>query len=120
MLGLTAGLIGLFLLLVSPSPHSHLGGSLRPILGLAWLAFGVMVASSARAGVVVDKNGISVRTRFRRSNYRWGEIRNFEFRPSLADPHSVFISEMDETFALSGSRLDPPANDAEPKRWLSS
>jgi hypothetical protein len=67
ILGLAAGLIGVFLLVVSPSPHSQLGGSLRPVLGLAWLAFGVMAASGARAGVVVGKDGIVVRTRFRQT-----------------------------------------------------
>jgi hypothetical protein len=86
MLGLAAGLIGVFFLVVSPSPHSQLGGSLRPLLGLAWLAFGVMAASGARAGVVVGKDGIVVRTRFRQSSYRWAEIRGFDLQSSLTRP----------------------------------
>jgi len=56
------------------------------MLGLAWLAFGVMAASGARAGVVVGKDGIVVRTRFRQSSYRWAEIRGFDLQPLLARP----------------------------------
>lgn len=120
ILGLAASLIGLFLLVVSPSPHSHLGGPLRPVLGLAWLAFGAMVASGARAGVAVEKDGIGVRTRFRRSSYRWSEIRDFELRPSPFRPSLCIHLRNGRDIRAVGFASNRPANASEPKRWLSS
>ena len=115
MLGLAAGLIGVFLLVVSPSPHSQLGGSLRPVLGLAWLAF-FMAASGARAGVVLDKDGIVVRTRFRQSSYRWAEIRGFDLQPSLTRPPlCIHLRDVRDIRARGFEESNPQRNVGEPR-----
>lgn len=76
--------IGLFLLLTSPSQGSSLAGSLRPVYGLAWIAFGLLPLRKVIAGVIVERDGITVRSpRFRTTRYKWPEIKEFAFRPSI-------------------------------------
>lgn len=76
-------LIGLFLILVPPSSGSHFDGPLRPVLGLAWIGFGIMAVSKVRSGVTVEKEGILVRSRVGSARYQWSEITDFQWRPSL-------------------------------------
>jgi hypothetical protein len=74
---------GLFFILVSPSPGSEFDGPLRPVLGLAWIGFGIMSVNKVRAGVIVEKEGIVVRSRIRSDRYQWSEINEFKWQPSL-------------------------------------
>jgi len=73
---------GLFLLLTRPE-GGDFNGSLRPVLGLAWIAVGLLPLSGLRAGLVVRQDGIEVRSRLRTSNYRWSDIKHFDLRPSI-------------------------------------
>lgn len=74
---------GLFLILVPPSPGSQLTGPYRPVLGLTWIGCGIMFVSKVRSGVTVEREGILVRSRIGSSRFRWSEINEFQWRPSL-------------------------------------
>lgn len=83
-LGVAAGLAGLFLVFVDPLRHGALDGPLRPLLGLAWLGFGAIAGLGARAGLIVDQEGITVRPRYGRSkHFAWDEIEEFVLRRSF-------------------------------------
>lgn len=84
---------GLLLLLTEPSSGSNLNGSLRPVLGAVWLTFGLLVASGARTGLVVNPEGITVRYRFHASSYRWSEIK--EFRLPQVGPRKALRIELE-------------------------
>jgi len=83
MLALFAVGAGLLLLLTEPARGSSLTGSLRPVLGLAWIAFGLISISKVRAGVLVQKDGIEVRSRLHASSYQWSAIKQFTLQPSM-------------------------------------
>lgn len=84
MLAFFAVGIGLFLLLTSPAEGSSLAGPLRPVYALAWIVFGLLPLRKVRAGVIVEKDGIVVRSpRLRSTSYQWREIKEFAFRPSI-------------------------------------
>jgi hypothetical protein len=84
MLAFFAVGIGLLLLLTTPAQGSSLDGPLRPVYGLAWIAFGLLPLRRVRAGVIVETNGITVRPPLRRtSRYEWSELKHFMFRPSI-------------------------------------
>lgn len=78
-----AASIGLFLLLVPPSPGGQLTGPYRPVLGLTWIAFGALAVSKVRSGIIVEQQGILVRSRIGSAHYQWSEISKFEWRPSF-------------------------------------
>jgi hypothetical protein len=86
LLAVGAIVIGLFLLLETPGPHDQLRGRLRPVLGLAWLAFGGMMALMSRAGVLVVADGIVVQGAIRRRHWRWEEVKAFELAPAIYAP----------------------------------
>lgn len=75
--------IGLLLLLTNPVQGSNITGQLRPVYGLIWIVFGLMLVSRLTAGLVVEENGVIVRSRFRSAQYQWAEIKEFVFRPSF-------------------------------------
>lgn len=83
VLAIAAGLAGLFLLLRTPAPHSDFRGPLRYVLAVGWLGFGLIVASGARAGVIVRKWGITLQTRLRHLDYDWSEIAEFRLKRSM-------------------------------------
>src|SRR4051794_32393252 len=72
-LAIGMSLLGLIFLVTSGSPSQHSDGSLRPVLGLVWLGFGLMIAAEARSGVIVRKDGIVVRGWLRRRQWAWSE-----------------------------------------------
>lgn len=82
MLAFCAVGAGLLLLLTGPAHGSNLNGSLRPVLGFAWIAFGLMAVSGLRAGLIVEEQGIVVRSRVRTASYLWSDIRHFELQES--------------------------------------
>jgi hypothetical protein len=81
-------LLGLVLLIFQPAAHGHLEGPQRQLLGLVWIAFGAMIATNMRRGLIVDQSGIIIQRTFRRSHRTWADIERFElkqpfFRPAL-------------------------------------
>lgn len=87
-LAVAVGALGLMLITTKGSPSQHLNGSLRPIVGLVWVAFGLMIAGEARSGVIVDESGIRVQGWLRCRRWNWAEIQEFKlkrpfFRQSL-------------------------------------
>jgi hypothetical protein len=78
-----AFLLGVFLLLVGPSPHGNLGGPLRPVLGLVWMAFGAMIAGGVRSGLIVEESGIIVQGPLRRKHWAWYEVEAFEIKQAF-------------------------------------
>jgi hypothetical protein len=75
-----AMLLGVVLLLTGSSAHSHLGGPLRPVLGLVWIGIGVFFVQSGRAGLIVEQDGITLRGIIRRRRWAWQEIQGFEIK----------------------------------------
>lgn len=59
VLAVAAASAGIFLLLVDPASAPS-DGSLRPLPGLVWLAFGLFMAAGSRAGLMVERNGVSL------------------------------------------------------------
>lgn len=92
------------------SHDSHLDNLLRVILGLVWIGFGLTAVRKVRSGVIVEKEGIVVRSRIRSSRYQWSEINEFQWRPSLTKkalqihlkdgrriyPHGLRVKTLDE------------------------
>lgn len=72
--------IGLFFILVTPSRPGAITGPGRPVLGLAWVLWGLLIASRTRMGLVVSQEGITVRYRFHASSYKWSEVKEFRLR----------------------------------------
>jgi hypothetical protein len=59
LFALVGGLLGL-LLLLSSAQH-HLQGAAQPIAGLVWIAGGAFFLQAGRAGLVVEKDGVTLR-----------------------------------------------------------
>jgi hypothetical protein len=79
-------LAGAYLLLVPASRPPRFDGPLRFVLGMGWLAFGGLIASTVRAGVTVYSDGVLVRTRLREHSWDWKEIAEFSLRHSVYRP----------------------------------
>ncbi len=95
VLAIAAGLAGLFLLLRAPSPDSDFHGPLRYVLAVGWLGFGLLVASGARAGVIVRERGITIQTRLRHFDYDWSEIAEFRLKRSMIGKPALRIRLQD-------------------------
>jgi hypothetical protein len=89
VLAIFALLVGLFLLMVEPARSSSFDGSLRPILGAAWVIFGLFMAGGARAGIVVHREGISVQGTLRKRHCSWNQLAGFQLSKSLLKPGLV-------------------------------
>lgn len=78
-------LASLFLLILfQPSYNSsHDGGSFRPVVAFACIVFGLVAVRKVRSGVLVEKDGVVVRSGIGPSHYQWPEIKEFRWRPSL-------------------------------------
>ncbi|MBS1864118.1 MAG: PH domain-containing protein [Actinobacteria bacterium] len=77
LFALVAGLIGLFLLVTS---LHHLHGPARPVAGLVWIGGAAFFFQAGRAGLVVEKDGVTLRGIIRRRHWAWREIEGFEFK----------------------------------------
>jgi hypothetical protein len=75
-----AAFLGAFLLIVPASKPPRFDGPLRPVVGLIWLAIGLMIAGGARSGLIVAKRGITVQGFVRRSSLTWSQIAEFEIK----------------------------------------
>lgn len=83
-LAIVVGLLGIMLITTKGSPSQHFDGSLRPVVGLVWLGFGLMIAGEARSGLIVSEQGVLVQGWLRRRRWNWSEVREFELkRPFL-------------------------------------
>lgn len=80
-------------------------GSGMPIAGLVWMAMSLMIADGVRAGLIVDKHGVSVQSLLRRRGWAWSEIERFEIkRPLIRGPVRVRLvnGKTVSTYGLSG------------------
>lgn len=78
LFALVLGLIGL-LLLVSSVQH-HLHGAARPMAGLWSIGTAIFFFQAGRAGLVVEKDGVTLRGIIRRRHWAWREIEGFEIK----------------------------------------
>jgi Bacterial PH domain len=78
LFALVAGLIGLFLLVSSLQHHLH--GVARPVAGFGWIGIAAFFFQAGRAGLVVEKDGVTLRGIIRRRHWAWREIERFEIK----------------------------------------
>ena len=78
LFALVIGLIGLFLLF-SAVQH-HLQGVARPVGGVVWIGVAAFFFQAGRSGLVVEKDGVTLRGIIRRRHWTWSEIEGFEFK----------------------------------------
>jgi hypothetical protein len=86
LFALVLGLIGLFLLFSAVQHGLH--EAARPVVGLVWIAVAAFFFQAGRSGLVVEKDGVTLRGIIRRRRWAWREIDGFEikfvlFRPPL-------------------------------------
>jgi hypothetical protein len=96
-----AALGGLFLIFVPAVGHGHLEGASRRELGVAWLLVAAFFFQTARAGLIVEKEGITVRGLLRRRQRTWQQIDGFEMTTAF------FIQPLRINFR-DGSHLRAP------------
>jgi len=77
LFALVAGLLGLVMLL---SSLHHLSGPARPVVGLTWIGIAAFFFQAGRSGLVVGKDGVTLRGIIRRRHWTWNEIEGFEFK----------------------------------------
>lgn len=77
LFALVAGLLGLVMLL---SSLHHLSGPARPVAGLVWIGVAAFFFQAARSGLVVEKDGVTLRGIIRRRHWAWREIEGFEIK----------------------------------------
>lgn len=93
-LAVVVGLLGVMLITTKGSPSQHFDGSLRPVVGLVWLGFGLMIAGEARSGLIVDEQGLSVQGWIRRRRWNWSEVDGFKLkRPFLRQSLRIKLSD---------------------------
>jgi hypothetical protein len=93
-LAIFVGLLGIMLIATKGSPSQHFNGSLRPVVGLVWLGFGLMIAGEARSGLIVDEQGILVQGWLRRRRWDWSEIGEFQLkRPFLRQSLRISLAD---------------------------
>lgn len=80
-LALVVAFLGVFIL-VTPSISVH-SPSARIIAGLVWLAVGLMIAGSARSGLVVHEKGITIQGSIKSRHWPWSEVTHFELRQPI-------------------------------------
>ncbi|MGN6276882.1 MAG: hypothetical protein ACTHNP_13270 [Solirubrobacterales bacterium] len=85
---ITSVLSSLFLLILfqpsySDSHHSQHGGLFRPVVALACLVFALVAVRKVRSGIILEKDGVVVRSAIGPSRYQWSEINEFQWRPLL-------------------------------------
>ncbi|MBS1860976.1 MAG: PH domain-containing protein [Actinobacteria bacterium] len=68
-----------FLALLS-SLRGPLHGPALPVAGLVWIGVGALFLQSGRAGLIVEKDGITLRGIIRRRHWSWREIKDFEIK----------------------------------------
>lgn len=78
LFALVAGLLGLLMLL--SSLQHHLSGPARPVAGLTWIGIAAFFFQAGRAGLVVEKEGVTLRGIIRRRHWTWREIEGFELK----------------------------------------
>jgi Bacterial PH domain len=91
---------GLFLLLVGAATLlSNDGGHnvplwVAPVTGVAGIAFGIYLMARSRAGLTVERDGVSVQGAFRRRHWTWRELRHFELGGGQYGP-ALWIETVD-------------------------
>lgn len=78
LFALVLGLIGLVMLFSSVQHHLH--GAARPVAGLWSIATAMFFFQAGRAGLVVEKDGVTLRGIIRRRHWTWREIEGFEIK----------------------------------------
>lgn len=93
-LAIVVGLLGVMLITTKGSPSQHFDGSLRPVVGLIWLGFGLMIAGEARSGLIVSEQGVLVQGWLRRRRWSWPEIGEFKLkRPFLRQSLRISLAD---------------------------
>lgn len=95
VLAVASVLAGLFILRQVFVPHNYFRSPAGFVLGVGWLAFGLLVASGARAGVIVRKAGITLQTRLRQFDYDWSDIAQFRLKRSMIGRPALRIQLQD-------------------------
>jgi hypothetical protein len=78
LFALVLGLIGLVMLFSSVQHHLH--GAARPVAGLWSIAAALFFFQAGRSGLVVEKDGVTLRGIIRRRHWTWSEIQGFEIK----------------------------------------
>jgi hypothetical protein len=78
LFALVLGLIGVMLLVSSVRHHFH--GVARMVVGLVWIGGAAFFFQAGRAGLVVEKDGVTLRGIVRRRHWTWREIEGFEIK----------------------------------------
>lgn len=76
LVALVLVLIGLLLLISSVKHHLH--GAARPLGGLWSIGTAVFFFQAGRAGLVIKRDGVTLRGIIRRRHWTWREIKGFE------------------------------------------
>jgi Bacterial PH domain len=76
-----AGILALFGILIAVPVHGR--GLGHALAGFALIVAGLMVASVARSGLIVDREGITVRDLLRSRRWAWDDVDRFEVRLPL-------------------------------------
>ncbi len=78
LFALVAGLMGLVMLFSSVRHHLH--GAARPVAGLWSIVAATFFFQAGRSGLVVEKDGVTLRGIIRRRHWAWREIEGFEIK----------------------------------------